>query len=163
LTPVPPAVILMREKRELSARSFGVCREKENAMFKARTVMTTDILFVKRHTPIYEAMRMLVEKNITGLPVVNDDMTLAGVISEKDVLKLLYDIKDKPGNVEDFMTGEICSFDEGDSLVDIAECLINNNFRRVPITSAGKLVGIISRKDIIKYILQLRHRDKATG
>lgn len=132
-------------------------------MFKAKTVMTTDIVSVKRDTPIYEAMRILVEKNITGLPVVNDDMTLAGVISEKDVLKLLYDIKDKPGKVEDFMTQEIHSFDEGDSLVDITECLINNNFRRVPITSDGKLVGIISRKDIIKYILQLRHRSSATA
>ena len=163
LTLDPRAVILMREKRELPARRFRVCQKKEIAMFKARTVMTTDILFVKRDTPIYEAMRMLVEKNITGLPVVNDDMTLAGVISEKDVLKLLYDIKDKPGKVEDFMTEETCSFDEGDSLVDITECLINNNFRRVPITSAGKLVGIISRKDIIKYILQLRRRGNATA
>jgi CBS domain-containing protein len=130
-------------------------------MFKAGTVMTTDILFVKRETPIYEAMRILIEKNITGLPVVNDDMTLAGVISEKDVLRLLYDIKDRPGNVEDFMTPQICSFDENDSLVDITECLINNSFRRVPITSGGKLVGIISRKDVIKYILQLRHKNKA--
>jgi CBS domain-containing protein len=136
--------------------------KKENAMFKAKTIMTTDIAFVKRQDPIYEAIRMLVEKNITGLPVVNDDMSLAGVISEKDVLKLLYDIKDKPGNVEDFMTEDICSFDEEDSLIDIAECFINNNFRRVPITSEGKLVGILSRKDIIKYILQLRHKDRAT-
>lgn len=128
-------------------------------MFKARTAMTTDILFVKRDTPIYEAMGILVEKNITGLPVVNDDMTLAGIISEKDVLRLLYDIKDRPGNVGDFMTPQICSFDENDSLVDVTECLINNSFRRVPITSGGKLVGIISRKDVIKYILQLRHKD----
>ncbi len=132
-------------------------------MFKAKTVMTTDILFVKRSTPIYEAMRILVDKNITGLPVVNDDMTLAGILSEKDVLKLLYDIKDKPGNVEDFMTEDICSFEAEDSLVDITECLVHNSFRRVPITSGGKLAGIISRKDIIKYILQLRHKDKTTA
>ena len=132
-------------------------------MFKAKTVMITDIISVNRQTPIYEAIRTLVEKNITGLPVVNDDMTLAGVISEKDVLKLLYDIKDKPGNVEDFMTEEVSSFDQEDSLIDIAECFIENNFRRVPITSEGKLVGIISRKDIIKFILKLRHKDKSAG
>jgi len=129
-------------------------------MFKAKTAVITDIISVNRQTPIYEAIRTLVEKNITGLPVVNDDMTLAGVISEKDVLKLLYEVKDKPGKVEDFMTEEVFSFDQEDSLIDIAECFIKNNFRRVPITSEGKLVGIISRKDIIKYILQLRHKDK---
>lgn len=129
-------------------------------MFKAKTVMVTHIISVNRQAPIYEAIRTLVGKNITGLPVVNDDMTLASVISEKDVLKLLYDVKDKPGKVEDFMTEEVFSFDQEDSLIDIAECCIKNNFRRVPITSEGKLVGIISRKDIIKYILQLRHKDK---
>ena len=103
--------------------------------------MTTDVAYVKKQTPIYEAIGILVEKNITGLPVVNDDMTLAGIISEKDVLRLLYDVED--------------------SVIDIAECLIKNHFRRVTITSEGKLAGIVSRKDIIKFILQLRHKDKS--
>jgi len=131
------------------------------AIFKAKSIMTTNVASVKRQTPIYEAIRILVEKNITGLPVVNDDMTLAGIISEKDVLKLLYDIEDKPGKVEDFMTKGIVSFNQEDSLIDITECLIKNHFRRVTITSEGKLAGIISRKDIIKFILKLRHKDKA--
>ena len=131
-------------------------------MFKAKTVMVTDIITVKKQTPIYEAIRILVEHNITGLPVVNDDMTLAGILSEKDVLKLLYETQDKPGVVEDYMSENIVTFDENDNLIDITECLINNNFRRVPITSDGKLAGIISRKDIIKYILELRHKTKAT-
>ena len=43
---------------------------------------------VKRQTPIYEAIGIMVENNITGLPVANDDMTLADIISEKDVLEL---------------------------------------------------------------------------
>jgi CBS domain-containing protein len=105
----------------------------------------------------------MVERNITGLPVVNDDMTLAGIISEKDVMKLLYDIEDKPGKVEDFMTETSFSFDREGSLIDVAECFVKNHFRRVPITSEGKLVGIVSRKDIIKYILELRHKDRAAG
>jgi CBS domain-containing protein len=167
LTPPSAAVILASERENAgpgvsTLQKLYVRLKKEDAMFKAKTVMTTDILFVKRRTPIYEAMKILVDKNITGLPVVNDDMTLAGIISEKDALKLLYDIKDKAGNVEDFMTANICSFDVDDNLVDITECLINNNFRRVPITSEGKLVGIISRKDVIKYILQLRRKNKTT-
>ncbi len=130
-------------------------------IFKVKTIMTTNVVSVKRQTPIYEAIRILVEKNITGLPVVNDDMTLAGIISEKDVVKLLYDVEDKPGKVEDFMTESPSSFDQEDSLIDIAECFVKNHFRRVPITSEGKLVGIVSRKDIIKYILELRQKVKA--
>ena len=128
-------------------------------MFEAKTIMTTDLVTVKRETGIYEAIRTMVENNITGLPVVNDDMSLAGIITEKDVLKLLYNIEDKPGKVEDFMTKGIVTFNQDDSLIDITDRLIKSNFRRVPIVAEGKLAGIVSRKDIIKYILKLRRRD----
>ncbi len=130
-------------------------------MFKAKDVMKTNLITVGRHTPIHEAIRILVENNITGLPVVNDDMSLAGIISEKDMLGLLYNIEDKPGNVEDFMTEDEVSFEQEDSLIDITESFMASSFRRVPIVTGGKLVGIISRKDVIAYILKLRHKDKA--
>lgn len=132
-------------------------------MFEAKTVMKADVVAVKRQTPIYEAIRTMVENNITGLPVVNEDMSLAGIITEKDVLKLLYNIEDKPGNVEDFMTKGVVGFNEDDSLIDITECLIRNNFRRVPIVAEGKLAGIVSRKDVIAYILKLRRKDGSSG
>ena len=129
-------------------------------MFKVKDIMKIDLITVNRHTPIHDAIRILVENNITGLPVVNDDMSLAGIISEKDMLGLLYNIEDKPGNVEDFMTEQVIFFDQEDSLIDVAESFIEGNFRRVPIVNDGRLVGIISRKDIIAYILKLRHKDK---
>ena len=128
-------------------------------MFDVGTVMTKSVITITRDTEIYEAMRIMVENNITGLPVVNDDMTIAGVISEKDVLKLLYNVEDRPGRVEEFMSTDVVCFDEKDSLIDISECFIHNNFRRVPILSDGKVTGIVSRKDVIKYILKLRHKD----
>lgn len=132
-------------------------------MFKAKTIMTTDVISVNRQTQIYEAIKTMVENNITGLPVVNEDMSLAGVISEKDVLSLLYNIEDKPGKVEDFMTKDPICFNADDSLINIADCFIKNNFRRVPIVAEGKLAGIVSRKDIIAYILKLRHKNKVTA
>ena len=129
-------------------------------MFKAKDIMTDNVATASRDTDIYDAIKKMVEKNITGLPVLNDDGSLAGVITEKDALKLLYDIEnDNQGNVEDYMSKGIVSFNENDSLIDITDCLIKNNFRRVPIMSKGKLAGIISRKDIIAYILKLRHKD----
>lgn len=114
-------------------------------------------IFVRRDTDIYEAIQILVDNNITGLPVVNDDMTIAGIVTEKDMLRLLYNIKDGHGKVEDYMSEDVVSFDEKDCLVKITDRLINNNFRRVPITSDGKLKGIVSRKDIVAFILKLRH------
>ena len=64
-------------------------------MFNVDTIMTTNIISVTKDTEIYEAIRIMVKNNITGLPVVNDDMTLAGIISEKDVLSLLYNAQDR--------------------------------------------------------------------
>ena len=129
-------------------------------MFKARTIMKRGVIDVTKDTDIYEAIRLMVQKNITGLPVVNENGTIAGIVTEKDVLSLLYNIEDHAGKVEDFMTKSVISFDQEDSLIEIAESFINNHFRRVPITKDGKLAGIISRKDIIAYILKLRHQDK---
>ncbi len=120
----------------------------------AKDIMKCGLLTIKRQTPIYEAMETIATRNITGLPVVDDYMNLVGIISEKDMLKLLYDPKAKLGKVEDFMTEDVVSFNRDDSLFDICDCLINNNFRRVPILNQGRLVGIISRVDLILYILK---------
>ena len=125
-------------------------------MFEIKNIMKTDVITAKRQTPIYKAIETMAENNITGLPVVNDDMTLAGIISEKDVLMLLYNFGERPGNVEDFMTKNMVSFDQEDHLVNVCDCLLKNNFRRVPIVAGPKkkLVGIISRTDLIRCIFQ---------
>jgi CBS domain-containing protein len=123
-------------------------------MNEIKAIMTTDIITVGQRTPIYDALEILLENDITGLPVVNDDMTLVGIITEKDILKLLSVLEDDSATVEDFMAKEVISFDEQEDLIAVCECLINNDFRRVPILKDGKLTGIISRKDIIKYILE---------
>lgn len=130
-------------------------------MFAAKTIMKTNLVTVKKDCSIYDAIQLLVDKNITGLPVVDEQESLVGIISEKDMLRLLYNIEDKPGTVEDFMTKNVVAFRPDDSLIDIAESFINNSFRRVPIVKDDKLVGIISRKDIIAYILKLRHKTTA--
>jgi CBS domain-containing protein len=127
-------------------------------MFKARDIMTTDVVSVKPKTAIYDAIKLMVERNITGLPVVNDSMALVGVISEKDVLQLLYNCEDlkagDSGTVEHFMTPHPVAFNCEDNLIAVCNCLIKNHFRRVPVLDDGKLVGIITRKDLIKYIIE---------
>ena len=123
-------------------------------MFEAKDIMSTVLVTVKKDTPIYKAIEIMAEKNLTGLPVVDDDLTLLGIVSEKDVLKLINNSENTGERVEDFMTFEPVSFGEHDDLMEICECLIDNDFRRLPIVSGGKLVGIISRKDIIRYIAE---------
>ena len=125
-------------------------------MLTAEEIMTRDVITVKEDTPIREAMEMMIKEHISGVPVVFDDMSLAGVLSEKDVVTLLYD-KEGLGKkkVRYFMTEHAISFDIDDSLIDICDFLAKGLVRRVPITSGGKLVGIVSVPDIIKYTLAL--------
>jgi CBS domain-containing protein len=120
----------------------------------AKHVMTPGLLTVRRNTPVYMAMEIIATGDITGLPVVDDSNKLLGVVSEKDLLKLLYEPAAKPGLVQDYMTRDVVGFDWDDSLFEICHCLINNNFRRVPILEKGRLTGIISRRDIITYIME---------
>jgi len=121
-------------------------------MVKANAIMTSSVVAVTAETDIYEAIRTMVANDVTGLPVVTDDGTLVGVVTEKDVLSLLYNVEDHPGRVRDFMTSEVVAFEQSADVLDIAERLGDNDFRRVPILDNGKLVGIVSRKDIIRHI-----------
>ncbi len=124
-------------------------------MLKAKDIMTKEVITVRKDTPIFEALELLAKNNITGVPVVEDDMTLVGIISEKDLLRLFDAHEDqKNETVNSFMTQPAVHFDENEALPDVCDCLMNYFLRRVPVTSNGKVVGIISRADMIKYIIR---------
>ena len=59
-------------------------------MLKAKDIMTKEVVGVKEEAPIYEAIEMLAKNEIAGIPVIEDDMTLVGIVTEKDVLRLFY-------------------------------------------------------------------------
>ena len=62
-------------------------------MLKAKDIMTEEVISVKKDTLIFEAVELLAKNSITGIPVVEDDMTLVGILTEKDVLGLFYALK----------------------------------------------------------------------
>lgn len=134
-------------------------RENEREkMLKAKDIMQSSLITAKQDTPVIEAINILGQNKITGLPVVDDDMTLLGLVSEKDVLSIAYHVlAEVVGNamdakkIGDIMTKDVISFRLDDNLADICQCFMNKPFRRVPVLDNGKLVGIISRKDIIAY------------
>ncbi len=129
-------------------------------MLKIKDIMTKDVISAKKDTPIYEAMETMRKEDITGMPVIEDDMTLVGVITEKDVLRLFYaDEDEKSKTVGFFMTRPAVSYSENESLRSVCDFMMINYFRRVPVVSKkGKLVGIISRPDIIEHIIEQRRQ-----
>ncbi len=134
-------------------------------MLKVEDVMTRDVISVKQDTPIYEAMAIMRTNDITGMPVIDDDMTLVGVITEKDVLRLFCgDEDDNNTTVGSFMTRPAVSYRGDESLQSVCDFMMVNYFRRVPVVSKkGKLVGIISRPDIIDYIIEQRQQNDQTS
>ena len=105
----------------------------------------------------------MAENNITGIPVVGNDGSLVGILSEQDVLRLFHTYEDeKDRTVSDFMTQPAIHFEENEYVLDICYCLRDNAIRRVPVTSSGKVVGVISRSDILKCIL-MQNRQKVVA
>ncbi len=128
-------------------------------MLRARDVMSRNVISVKKDAPIFEAVKLLVENNVSGLPVVEDDMTLAGILSEKDAVDLFYEgERAENKTVSDYMTYPAVYFEDNNALLNICNFLVKNIFRRVPVTSDGKLVGIISIQDILNSVLESRQK-----
>jgi CBS domain-containing protein len=135
------------DRRERSLMSLMVLQAKD--------IMTKRVICIGKETPIFEALKLMADNNVTGIPVVEDNKALIGILSEQDVLRLFHTFDDeKDRTVNDFMTQPVVHFDENERLLDICYCLRDNSIRRVPVTSDGKVVGVISRSDIIKCILQ---------
>jgi len=124
-------------------------------MLKAKDIMTKQVVCIRRDTPIFEAIQLMANNNITGIPVVEEDSTLIGMLSEQDVLRLFHTYDDeKDRTVSDFMTQPAIHFEEHEPLLDVCYCLRDNSIRRVPVTLNGKVTGVISRSDILKCILK---------
>jgi len=125
-------------------------------MLTAKDIMTEEVVIVRPTTPVEEALELMLAHMISGVPVVNMDMKLLGIITEKDLLRLFYDLQNvKERTVEEYMTQPAVHFDENENIEDICKCLFEVSFRRVPVTKAEKVVGIVSRPDVLKYILSL--------
>lgn len=125
--------------------------------------MKVDVVTVEKGTLVIEAIGKLVKHNFTGLPVVDRENRVVGILSEKDVLALAMSMDENPEGaghknlkVEDFMTKDVVCVEATDSFAALCNCLMKNPFRRVPVVTNGKLVGIISRKDIIAEIMSLQ-------
>ena len=122
-------------------------------MIPIKTVMKTDVITVRPEMPVFEALELLLTNEISGMPVVDAQNHVLGILSEKDVLEILIDPRlDVKRTVEDYMSPHVTSFSEDGDAIEICQFFIRSNFRRVPIVKDGKLVGIVSRRDIVNVI-----------
>jgi CBS domain-containing protein len=146
-------------------------------MLKAKDIMTKEVVTVKPETTIAEFARLLMNRQISGAPVVDDKGKLAGIVTENDLIsknsrlhiptilrlfdayiplgasKMESDIRKMAAStVEEICTKEIITVDEEASVEYIATIMTEKRIHILPVVREGKLVGIIGKKDLIKGI-----------
>ncbi len=138
----------------------------------AKDIMTKDVVTTKKDTPIEEIAKLMLKNRISGIPVVDNANHIIGIVSESD---LIYKVKPmSPSlsywqspekfekeywkitatNAEEIMTTDVITADEEQTVEELATLMIEKHIKRIPIAKSQKLVGIISRADVIKAILK---------
>jgi CBS domain-containing protein len=110
--------------------------------------------------PIREVIDTIIEEGISGGPVLDEGKKLIGIISEKDCLRLMVDeayhnLPASTRKVSDYMTRQVQTLAPSSDVVEAANAFLNSPVRRLPIVDNGKLVGQVSRRDILKAAQEL--------
>jgi CBS domain-containing protein len=134
-------------------------------------VMTTDVATIGPEATLKDAARLLIGRRISGMPVVDADGHVLGVVSEGDLLFKQRGASERNGGilasllhrgddpelakldarlVEEAMTSPAITIDAGWSLATAADRMLSNGINRLPVMSQGRLVGIVSRADIVR-------------
>ncbi|MBN4050703.1 MAG: hypothetical protein COA82_11290 [Alkaliphilus sp.] len=141
-----------------------------------KDIMTTNVITVKKEEKIENAVKILMDNNFSGMPVVDDENKVIGIITEGDLIyrskklriptfftildsyiflesmkNLEKQIKKMVGyRVEDVMTADVITITEDTTVEEIATIMTRKKINRVPVVKDGVLVGVVSRRDIIK-------------
>ena len=121
---------------------------------KAADIMTTNVITVKEDVVLTEVIALLLRWHISALPVVDDEGKMIGIISEIDLVNLTFDGNAADTTVGEVMVTNIVSFSPNTELADLVQTFSKRHLRRVPIIDKGKVVGIVSRRDILREMLR---------
>ena len=143
------AVMKRQTLRKAEKKLLALLEEKVRPLVKAGEIMSGPVKTIGEDTPIAEASRRMERTGHTAFPVVGGEGELTGIISRKDL--------DKAGHhglghapVKGFMSRNLIAVDTGASLQEIQALMTENAIGRVPVVEEGKVVGIVTRKDIIR-------------
>ena len=142
---------------------------------KARDIMSTKVVTVSPSTSVRDVAGLMVEKHVSGLPVLNDNGTLVGMVSEGDLLRrpeigtekhrrrwvsffsgvdsqAREFTKSHALRASDVMTKQVIHVSEETPLGDVVGLMEKHNIKRLPVLSDGELVGIVSRADLLRAL-----------
>ncbi len=149
-------------------------------MLIAREIMTQDVITVGPDMPVKELAKLLVEHHISGVPVVDKEGSLIGIITEKDLIEsnknlhlptvvTLFDAviylesekhfkeelrKMAASKVDDIMTRKVVTIGEETSIREIATIMSEQGKDLLPVVREGKLIGIVGKADIVRSMAE---------
>ncbi len=121
--------------------------------------MSGKLVTFRPDTDVLDAIHQLIAHRIAGAPVVDDEGHLVGMLSEFDCMRTVLTAGyhgDPGGPVADYMARNVETVDAGMSIVDLAERFLESGFRRYPVLKDNRLVGQISRRDVLRAIGEIR-------
>ena len=130
---------------------------------KVRDYMTTRLVSFAPDANVVEAMDSFLKNRISGAPIVDAEGNMVGILSEVDLMQVVvqdsyYD--ESVGIVSDYMRTEVDTIDPEMDIYTLAEKFIKEHRRRYPVVSNGKLVGQISRRDVLRAAEDFLRKDK---
>jgi CBS domain-containing protein len=117
--------------------------------------MARHLVTLQPDNEVIHAVHTLTEHDISGAPVIDKDGNLVGMLTEKDCMKVVINAtyySEYGGLVADFMSTEVEVMDAADSIVEAAERFVSERYHRYPVMDNGRLVGQISRGDVIRAL-----------
>lgn len=133
----------------------------DDSPIKVKDYMSKNLITFKPEQSVEDVIETLIKHRISGGPVVNDDNELVGIISEGDCIKQIsesryYNMPLNDSSVKNHMITNVETIDGNLTIFDAANQFLNAKRRRFPIVENGKLVGLISQKDILKAAMTLK-------
>ena len=133
-----------------------------NLNYSIKEFMAKELITFQLDTPIETAMESFLTNKISGAPVLDKQGILVGVLSEKDCMRTLFEAtyyNNLGGFVNEYMSTDLKTINVHDTLSNVADQFINSRFRRFPVIEGEKLVGQISRRDVLRAIVKLSNEE----
>lgn len=126
-----------------------------------RTYMTSDLITFRPDVDIHKAIKDIIKHRISGAPVVDGNGRLIGMLSESDCIKTIVDspynnLPGGNGTVGDFMSSNVVTVSPDKTIVSLAYEFTNTPYRRFPVVEKDRLIGQISRSDVLRAILKMK-------
>ena len=115
------------------------------------------VISINENKTVFNAIKLLNEKNIGALPVLNENAELCGIISERDIIRAMSQNKEinfKKSQINSIMTSKVISISNNTISEDIMDIMTKNKIRHIPIVDNKFLIGIVSIGDVVKRLLE---------